>query len=240
MTGPTLRQIPVLPPEPKKSKQIEDDTASFLPRKFFSLLVCGKRFSGKTSLLTWCLSHPRGWLKNYSEVIIFSPTIKTDPQWTAIESYDNVLFSETVSGPILDAILQRQKGLHKKSKKNTLLLILDDLSSTIKDKKSGLEKMLNKIWTTVRHWGVSVALTCQTASHASTTIRGNSTNVWAFRMGDREINMLADEYSSLFLPQKEFKKALMNATSKPFSFFNIDFQQTDPDLVYGPMFREKT
>lgn len=233
----TIKQIRVVPPKPKKEKIIDDDTAEFLPRKFFSLMVVGKRMSGKTSLLCYCLLHPEGWLKNYKETIIFSPTVSTDAQWSALHGMDNVFSSESVTGDQLEAILQRQKGLFKKSKKNTLLIILDDLSSTIKNKKSGLEKALNKYWTTCRHYGVSIVLSAQTLSHLSTTVRGNCTNVWAFRVPLRESRMLAEENSSLKLGEREFIQALNAYTSEPYSFFNCDWQTKDVDMIYGPGFR---
>lgn len=232
-----IKQIRVVPPKAKKEKIIEDDTAEFLPRKFFSLMVVGKRMSGKTSLLCYCLLHPEGWLRNYREVIIFSPTVSTDAQWTALHGHDNVMTSETVTGEQLETILQRQKALFKKSKKNTLLIILDDLSSTIKNKKSGLEKELNKYWTTCRHYGVSAVITCQTMSHLSTTVRGNCTNIWAFRVSQREGKMLSEENSSLILNESTFLQELNRCTSTPFSFFNINWQERDIDLIYGQGFR---
>lgn len=235
----TIKEIRVVPHKGKKEKPIEDNTAEFLPRKFFSLMVVGRRMSGKSSLLVYCLLHPEGWCANYKEILIFSPTIATDASWSALHGRENVLTSETVSGSQLETIFSRQRALFKKSKKNTLLIILDDLSSTLKDKKSGLEKALNKLYGTARHGGISIALTAQNLSHLSTTIRGNSTNIWAFRLPLRESTMLAQENCSLLLDEKDFITTLNRCTSTPYSFFNISWQTTDTDLIYGRGFRIK-
>jgi Poxvirus A32 protein len=229
----TLRQVKVVPPQPKKTKDIEDNTAPFLPRKYFSGLAIGKRLSGKSSLLTFCLTYPHGgWLENYSEILIFSPTIQADPQWSTVIGHEKVSYSETVTGEQLEAIMTRQKARYKKSKKNSLLIILDDLSSTIKNKKSGLEKALNKYYSTCRHVGCSIFLSAQTLSHLSTTIRGNATNLFIFRVVERERKVLSAEHASLRMPEKEFMQFLKESTEEPFSFANVNWQSKDLDLIY--------
>jgi hypothetical protein len=236
----SFTEVPVLPPKPKRKTQVEHDIAEFLPKPFHSLALIGKRMSGKTSLLTFCIDHPHGWGRFYKDIIIISPSIRTDPQWETVCNLKNVLCAESIDGAGLETILQTQKAQWKKSKKNTLLLILDDLSSTIKNKKTGLEKALNKYWSTARHWGVSCCITAQTTSHLSTTIRTNCTNIFAFRMSEREMKMLSEENASLHLDEKSFVRSLKEATRDPYSFFNINWQTNDPDMIYGKGFRVKS
>lgn len=234
-----VKKIAVIPPKCKKT-DIQDDTADFLPQAFFSLLVVGRRYTGKTSLLTWCILHSEGWAKNYREILIMSNTCKTDKQWQTIAHLDNVFFCEDVSGPRLEAIIEKQKSLYTKSRKNRLLIILDDCSSTIKDKRTKLAAVLNKCWSTIRHAGVSIACCTQNLSDCTTTMRNNSTNIWCFHLTKREANMLMSENGVPWLDEKASLELLEQSTNRPFSFLNIDYQKMDPELIIGEGFREKS
>jgi len=233
-----MKTINVIPPKCKKT-DVHDDTADFLPQAFFSLLVVGRRFTGKTSLLTWCILHPEGWAKNYREILIMSNTCKTDKQWQTISHLDNVSFSENVSGTLLETIIERQKSLYAKSLKNRLLIVLDDCSSTIKDKRTKLAAVLNKCWSTIRHAGVSIACCAQNLSDCTTTMRNNSTSLWCFHLTKREATMLMSENGVPWLDDKAFLDLLERSTNRPFSFLNIDYQKGDIDLIIGEGFRTK-
>lgn len=226
-------------PSPAKAPKSNDTTPSYLPRFPFSLMLVGKRLSGKSSLLTACILE--AWADNYLEILVFSPTCKSDAQWSTVAGLENVYFSESVTGAQLEAILTKQHERWKQSKRknNRILIILDDMSSTIKNKKSGLLAVLDKYWSRCRHDGISIALCCQNLSHASTTIRGNSTNLWVFKVSDREAKILCDEHQVPWLTDKDFLQLLRYCTSKPYSFMNIDWSQTDPDLIVGKGFRTK-
>lgn len=232
-----MEQVHLEIPQTKRKNSVKDDTPSYLPRFPVSLLICGKRMSGKSSLTTACIMH--GWKDNYSEILVFSPTCKTDHQWSTVAHLDNIFFSETISGQQLEGILLKQKERWKKSKKNKIFVILDDMSSTIKNKKSGLAAILEKYYTTCRHWGCSIALCCQNYTHATTTIRGNSTHLWIFKVSDREAKILSQEHPVPWLTDKEFMETINRCTNKPYHFLNIDWQQTDPDLIIGQNFRRK-
>lgn len=234
-----MEQVTLEIPKPKKEIKVTDNTPEYLPRFPFSLLITGKRLSGKSSLLTACIL--QAWRDNYSEILVFSPTCKSDAQWSTVADEENVYFSESVNGSQLEAILLKQAERWKKSKtkKNRILVILDDMSSTIKNKRSGLAPILDKYYTVCRHWGVSIALCGQNYTHASTTIRGNSTHLWTFKISDREAKILSQEHPVPWLSDKQFLETVHACTSKPYRFLNIDWSQKDPDLIIGEGFRTK-
>jgi hypothetical protein len=233
-----MRTVEIDIPKPKKGTKVDDSTPEYLPRFPFSLLVVGKRLSGKSSLLTACILE--AWKDNYSEILVFSPTCKSDAQWSTVGDLDNVFFSESITGNQLEGILLKQAARWKKgkSKKNRILIVLDDMSSTIKNKKSGLAPALDKYYTTCRHFGVSIALCAQNYTHASTTIRGNSNQLWVFKISDREAKILSQEHPVPWMTDKQFLETVHKATSRPYAFLNIDWARSDPTYIIGEGFRE--
>lgn len=218
----------------KEGRRIKDNSPPWSPRKFFALSIIGSRTSGKTNLVAWCLLN--GWLENYKNVVIFSPSVTFDKTWTAIEDYDNVLASDECNDQILNEVMQHQKRLFKKSKKNDLLLIIDDFSSVMRT-KGGFVKALDKIYSTCRHFGTSIVVTAQFFCHLSPTCRLNSTNVIVFRLNDKENAKLAEEFR-MFLPDKEFIQRAIEATQKRYHFFYIDMQTEEPDKVFTEGFHD--
>jgi hypothetical protein len=178
-----------------------------------------------------------GWLKNYKNTLIFSPSITFDKTWTAIEDERNVLVSEECNDAILEDVLKKQKALYRKSKKNDLLIILDDFSSILRSKGGGFSKTLDKLFSTCRHFATSIVVTAQYFSHISPTCRLNSTNLVVFRLNDKEYRKMAEEYR-IFLTDKEFIDMAIDSTQEKYHFFYINLQTEDETKVFSEGFQE--
>lgn len=218
----------------REGRKIKDKSPPWSPRKYHATLVIGSRMSGKSNCLAWCLLN--GWSKNYKNVILLSPSVTFDKTWTAIEHLDNVLVSDQCDDAILNDILESQKQLVKKSRKNDLLLIIDDFASILRS-KGGPSKVLDKIFSTGRHYSMSVVLTSQYLNFVSPACRMNATNLIVYRLNDKEYAKLAEEYR-MFLTDKEFIKKAIDATKRRFSFFYIDCQTEDIDKVFNEGFHD--
>jgi len=229
----TKRILPSAVPK-KEGKRIKDRSPPWSPRKFFALSIVGSRTSGKTNLVAWCLLN--GWLDNYKNVVIFSPSVTFDKTWTSVEDYDNILASDECSDAILNQVMDHQKRLWRKSHKNDLLIIVDDFSSVMRT-KGGFTKTLDKIFSTARHYGTSICITAQFLNHISPTCRLNSTNVIVFRLNDKEYTKLAEEYR-MFLSDKEFIQNAIEATHQRYHFFYIDMQTEDRQKVFTEGFHD--
>lgn len=220
----------------KKERKRKDPTSSFLPPQFSAVSIVAPRRSGKTNLICWMLLN--GLLDAYKNCVLFSPSVLFDRTYSSLEHADNLLVSEEISDEALRDVMRKQTALARKSKKNTLLLIIDDFSSQLrgKQKSGGFQKTLDTLYSRCRHILTTVICTFQYYSHFSPCVRMNTSHLIAFRLSRKEWQHIAEEFR-LHLSEKEFIEIAEAATMEKYKFFMIDLTTPDDNKVFGQGFR---
>ena len=171
-------------------------------------LFCGRKGSGKTSLLLKLLKDKEGYRNVYQEIIIISPTFRLQSQWETI-SGEGIAVYEQFSEDILNKTYNGQQP-HINS-----LLILDDCGEDIKRVN---QTVFNKLISNSRHLNCSIIALCQKMSQAPTILRSN-TDVFAVfsACSIRETEILWAEIG--ILDKKRFHEIFTDATKDQYSCF---------------------
>lgn len=122
----------------------------------FSLIIAGKRGSGKTILIKWLM---REFFKNYfgNENIILVKDSKYDNEnYSDFISNDNII---DFYPKMLESFVNYQQMLYEKKKSNKILLIFDDCMNRQKLKLS--KSILDQLFFNGRHMNISIIFSSQ-------------------------------------------------------------------------------
>lgn len=182
--------------------------ATVFKRLPLSMLLIGKRRSGKTNLLIKMLNS-KHFIDNFQKVFIFSPTVELDETWESIRDYpskrDIILFDK-FDESIIEDILQ----LQRKSDED-VLIILDDFAEKLKGKRGNT---LEQLATKGRHFNTSFIFTSQKYNAVPSIIRNNVDEVIFFKVSNNlELKTIVDENDNKDLKNVGgFENLLLNNT----------------------------
>jgi len=161
---------------------------SVLKRLPLSMLLVGKRRSGKTNLLIKMLNSAY-FINNFDNVFIFSPTIELDETWETVRDYPTkrkIIKFDKFDETIIDDILQLQRVSEDSS-----LIIIDDFAEKLKGKRGNV---LEQLATKGRHFNASFIFTSQKYNAVPTIIRNNVDEIIFFRVSNNlELKTIVDE-----------------------------------------------
>lgn len=141
--------------------------SSVFKRLPLSMLLIGKRRSGKTNLLIKMLNS-KYFIDNFQKVFIFSPTVELDETWESIRDYPTkreIILFDKFDESIIEDILQLQR-----KSEDDVLIILDDFAEKLKGKRGNT---LEQLATKGRHFNTSFIFTSQKYNAVPSIIRNN-------------------------------------------------------------------
>jgi hypothetical protein len=194
------------------------------PNTSFFWTIVGKAGSGKTSLLVNTMIHKEIYKKAFDKVILVQPkTSRASLNDNIFEGLpDNQIF-EKLDFNVVDRIEMIRKDFDKqnetKKKNRNMLLILDDVTASLRDN----EDVLIQLTTNRRHLKLSIVLLVQFLMSIPRPIRLQITHITVFKPSNEiEGNIIRDEFANL--PSKDFKKLTRFVWRDSHDFLFIDKQ----------------
>tara|TARA_R110000868_G_scaffold261216_2_gene519297 strand:+ start:3357 stop:4001 length:645 start_codon:yes stop_codon:yes gene_type:complete len=181
---------------------------SVLKRLPLSMLLVGKRRSGKTHLLIKMLNS-KYFIDNFQKIFIFSPTVELDETWESIRDYPTkreVILFDKFDDSIIEDILQLQRN-----SEDDVLIILDDFAEKLKGKRGNV---LEQLATKGRHFNTSFIFTSQKYNAVPSIIRNNVDEIIFFKVSNNlELKTIVDENDNKDLKNVGgFENLLINNT----------------------------
>lgn len=222
-----LSDLPYIPADP-------------LPKKSFSMYICGFSSSGKTTLWnSLLLSHPtkkksdipRFYYRYFDKIFLFSPSIDTLPldKLKLDESRCFIKYSNEDLQNIIDT--------EKEDINLNNLIILDDSIKQIKNNPEVHKLILNRRHLTQNpnekgHAGLSVIITSQKYNACDLITRVNMSDIILFKTeNQKELNCIKEELMS-DLEKEEQNKVLKLAWKDKYSFLLIKNYLGTKDRYY--------
>jgi DNA helicase HerA-like ATPase len=189
---------------------------SVFKRLPLSMLLVGKRRSGKTNLLIKMLNSAY-FINNFDKVFIFSPTIELDETWNSVRDYPtkrDLIKFDKFDESVIDDILQLQKTSDESS-----LIIIDDFAEKLKGKRGNV---LEQLATKGRHFNTSFIFTSQKYNAVPTIIRNNVDEIIFFRVSNNlELKTIVDENDNKDLKNVGGFENLLLSNTKDYDYLLI-------------------
>jgi len=223
----SLKDLPYIPSDP-------------LPKKNFSMYICGFASSGKTTLLlSMLLSHPtrknpctpRFYYRYFDKIFLFSPSRQTLPLDKLRLDGDRVF--DKYSDEALEQIIDDERDGENLNN----LIILDDSIKQIKNKPGFHRLILNRRHITHNNGeegqaGLSIIVTSQKYNALDLIARTNMSDVILFRTeNNKELNAIKEELMSDLSPTQQ-NEVLRLAWDQKYSFLLIKAYNGTPDRYY--------
>ena len=222
-----LKDLPYIPADP-------------LPKKSFSMMLCGAPGSGKSNLmLSLLMSHPtkrkkdpRYYYKYFDTINLISPSLATLPK-KFVDKLPQDQVHDTFSDDLICDIVE---NLYNGANHNHLLL-LDDCIRDLSRSKNLSKIFLNRRHIThdsekEGHGGLSIIVTSQKFSLLPLEFRNALSDIIVFRSSNKsEINRIKDEL--LFDLSPEIQDELLSYCWKePYSFLYVKVNNQTEDKYY--------
>jgi hypothetical protein len=181
--------------------------------------------------MVWMLLN--GMAKAYDQVIILSPSVTFDKTWRALDRIGHIQAASDCNEELLENILALQKQRYAQTtqgrKPLDALLVVDDFGPAI---RGGVRKAMEKLYSTARHFGLSIWFTVQHAFMLTPVMRLNTKNVILFKLNYKELRKLSEEWQH-HLSDKEFIDMALRATREKYSFLHINLQTNNRDEIFS-------
>jgi hypothetical protein len=167
--------------EKKFIKKIDKYIPQHLPKpsanSSFRLNIYAPSYSGKSYLINDMLTNPKyGYSKVYDaeRIFIMSPTFESDTSYEKLkkkmkDNPENI--TDKFDEEMILEILDFQKQMKRQKKMRPVLLLVDDLVTSVNAKRQN--EMIN-LYLRGRHWGISIILTSQKYKYVPSGIRLNA------------------------------------------------------------------
>lgn len=183
----------------------------------FIVNIAGHCGSGKTYFIKYMIE---SFKNDFDCVIIFSNTANFSEDYTFLENIScrSFIYNTLDVEEDLKKIMRIQANFRKSDIKKNVLIIFDDVFSSVKD-----SKQFKNLATTYRHYNISIAFSAQYISGASSYLREISNYIVIFEQ--RTINSLKLCFENYFAGEYEnfnnFKAAFCKSLKK-YHFYFID------------------
>ncbi|KAI9091574.1 hypothetical protein DFS34DRAFT_653526 [Phlyctochytrium arcticum] len=154
-----------------------------------------------------------------NQIIWISPTVFYDEAPKSLAKYDNVSFRDNIDNDSLQNILDIQMMRAEQDPKKSLLLVLDDCGNIAKSKE--LRKILNKIYTTGRHYSLNLLCVFQDRRQLDGIQFTNSTQWCIFNWDPETFEILASKLATVTFRKKALTEFFINNTKERYSFVYI-------------------
>ena len=235
-----LTHVPVVDQSVDSLKDLPYIPADPLPKKNFSMYICGFASSGKTTLmLSMLLSHPtrkrkdipRFYYRYFDKVFLFSPSRQTLPldRLRLDESHIFDKYSDDALEEIIDA--------ERDDINTNNLIIIDDSIKQIKNRPGFHRLILNRRHITHNcaeegQAGLSIIVLSQKYNCLDLIARTNMSDVVLFRTENaKELRAIKDELMSDLSPVQQ-DEVLRTAWDQKYSFLLIKAYLPTADRYY--------
>lgn len=195
--------------------------SKYLDKPPFKMLLVGSSGSGKTNFLLNLFTKNFYGKKLFKKdnIVVISPSADIDPKIKMIPS--NNFFTE-FSEEIINEMIDQQQSIAKykgKKKMDHLLLVLEDCLDTNAFSRNGL---IEKICYRIRHFNISIIITCQKVSAIPRGLRCNTTSIVLFKCyNESEYTYIVEEYVKKPDRHKMYNM-ITNIMKTPYNFLYID------------------
>ena len=213
---PSIIPVKELPPDPR----IKPTHPNFFQCPELCLAIGAVR-SGKTTLINSIFFQPRedGMFGQdyFDNVHIISNTIGNDSTARFLKQAFNV--SDYYTDGQITNLIKQQDSYGKKEDMPFIALVLDDILGTNMRRNNEVSFLATKF----RHKNIGfMMVSAQNFKSVDTILRNNATSVIIFRQtNNRQLEQLAEEYSSMFGNKETFYRIYKLATSRKFDFLYL-------------------
>lgn len=225
-----------LKPKVYKPHNEIDSKINLIDKKLFKpplrQVYLGRTMSGKTNMLKNILFRKEyGYLKYYDEIYFFTDTTdeifeisylalknKVDDKFTFVNGFN----PEKVE-KLYNDIKKDFRNLEEGKEPTRVLMIFDDLI-TSGISKSNKPTVLDKIFQNGRHYSISIIVLTQSYKAINRNMRSlNISQLFIFYgVPEKELEMVAEEHSTIILGKKDLLQVLKNQLTQPYTFVVID------------------
>lgn len=213
-----------------KIKQPASAQANVIPRLTSNVLFVGASGSGKSTLLVNLMTLPQFYKGWFDEVFLISPTGKTDDVQGHLDLDEEHIVDDLQEAPkLLEELMQEQRDLIEKQgadKAPQICLIFDDV---ISDRELMKSRAFTTCFVASRHYNFTTMLATQSYTRVPRVCRLQAQNLFYFKGGQSEAELLSEEYSAPGFNKKRMFRLINFATGDKFSFLHVNrrvpFQQ---------------
>jgi hypothetical protein len=198
-----------------------------------SIVLCGKRNSGKSCLLKYIVEEHK---HEYKKIFVVCPTEKINKFFSKSGMVEEDCIFDEYSEDWGDKLILEMTKINagkSSSEASHVLLILDDC---IADTNLHQSPSIRKIFTRSRHFFLSIIITTQYLYSVSPLIRNNADFVMVGQMNRSSLAILTEEFCSADIDKTQFIQMYSKAT-KNYGFFVINTSSvkdgSDLNSVYG-------
>lgn len=195
--------------------------------------LCAMRGSGKSEMLRYLVLAEK---EKFSKIFVISPTNKINNFFSDFVD-EKCIFSEWSDEWVEKLLVELSKinngKTTQKDKPKNVLLILDDCCSNT---RFHISKTFEKIFTTGRHFFLSLIITSQFLHHIPPSARSNCDFVLVSTLNNNNVQILCDEYTLGSINKKDFIDMYKRAICD-YGFLLINnssvSDNSNLDLIYG-------
>ena len=185
--------------------------ASATGEDYGMIVLCGKKNSGKSTMLLKLLLDERAFFKRYDRIVIISPTFDTQysKRWYRISSKGVQVYSK-ISTKLLEHLTAQQAVTD-----DSMLVITDNIGEALKHVD---QTVMSTFTSNSRHSRVTIVALVHRITHLPTTYRTNVDVWWVYAScTQHELEALYKECG--MIDKKDFIALFRKVTSEPFGFF---------------------
>lgn len=209
-----------------KTNQVVAANDGVIPRHPFRMYIVGSSGSGKSNLVLNLLTRPTFYKDYFENIVVISPTaLNIDTSYEVMQLPEENFFQPE------EEVLERIKVLQEeridkaggdKRKVPKMLIIFDDIVS---HKSFCNSPIFLQFAVMSRHWNISLMILSQAYHRIPKSVRLQMSSVVYFKGSNKELDVLADDFSAPGISMKKFKTIISKSTNKRFDFFFVDIHR---------------
>jgi len=159
----------------------------------------------------------------FHQIYLFSPTGGTDDLYKALKIPKKNIFTELDPKDLKKIMDKQEKVIKKKgiAKAKRVLVIFEDVQGNRDFMKS---KAFLRAFIANRHFGMSSWLCGQSFTKTPRACRLQANNIFYFKGGGSELQMIADEFCPGGMSKKDFAQMINHVTQERYSFLHINMR----------------
>ena len=198
--------------------------ANIIPKYPCSHLLVGKSGSGKTTLLYRLLTDKQFYGGYFKHILYFSPTGNVDDIVKKLRLKKDDIYEDFTEDDVQRVIdfmdnKIKKEGLTRVAQTHRVAIVFDDIISRPRFLRS---KQMLRLVSACRHSLISVFLLTQSFTKIPRALRLNANAIYLFPSSNSEVKILVDEFCPPNYSEKNFRKLVKHATSKPYDFLFIN------------------
>jgi len=227
--GASTGKYPINPIETRKDKIKQPDASArdIIPRLTSNCLFVGASGSGKTTLLGNLVLEKDYWAGWFDKIYIISPTAKTDDIQREIgdiieDKDEQIIDDMSIAADKIQELMDEQRelieaeGAHKAPQ---ILLIYDDV---VAEKDLLNADQFGKSFIMSRHFNFTTCLCTQSFTQAPRKCRLQCQNLFYFKGGNSEMELLAEELAPPGFTKKRMQLLISFCTQDKYTFMHVN------------------